>query len=76
MTDKEGTLQMQPSGRWAVCRPGRSPVAIRAGEPFLVEVSGEMKQTRMELRHHKSGGGEYYSADGYHLASGLRAALP
>ena len=25
MTDNEGTLQMQPSGRWAVCRPGREP---------------------------------------------------
>jgi hypothetical protein len=34
MTDKEGTLQMQPSGRWAVCRPGRSPVAIAAGDLF------------------------------------------
>ena len=25
MTEKEGVLQMQPSGRWAVCRPGRGP---------------------------------------------------
>jgi hypothetical protein len=41
----------------------------------LVEVSGAMKQTRMELRHHKSGGGEYYSVDGYNLAIGLRAAI-
>jgi hypothetical protein len=26
MSEKEGILQMQPSGRWAVCRPWRDPV--------------------------------------------------
>ena len=40
MTEKEGVLQMQPSGRWAVCRPGREPVEITSGELFRVEVDG------------------------------------
>jgi hypothetical protein len=48
MTDKEGILRMQPSGRWAVCRPGRDPVEITSGEVFRVEVVGEMRVTRME----------------------------
>jgi len=34
MTDKEGVLQMQPSGRWAVCRPGRAPVEITSESCF------------------------------------------
>ena len=38
MTDKEGTLQMQPWGRWAVCRPGRDPVEVKNGGAFRVEV--------------------------------------
>jgi hypothetical protein len=42
---------MQPSGRWAVCRPGRKPVEINSGELFRVEVDGELKPTRMEFRH-------------------------
>ena len=79
MTDKEGTLQMQPSGRWAVCRPGRVPVEITTGEVFMIEVPGaypEMRRTRMGLMHHEGGdGGEYYSVHGYRLADGLRAAL-
>jgi hypothetical protein len=29
---KHGTLQLQPSGRWAVCRPGRRPVEIMSDE--------------------------------------------
>jgi hypothetical protein len=51
MTDnKEGTLQMRPSGRWAVCRPGRDPVEITSGEVFRVEVKGMdgLQVTRME----------------------------
>jgi hypothetical protein len=36
MTDKEGTLHLQPNGRWAIIRPGRSPVAILEGEIFEV----------------------------------------
>jgi hypothetical protein len=35
-SEKEGILQMQPSGRWAVVRPGRAPVDV-----FRVEVPGE-----------------------------------
>jgi hypothetical protein len=34
MTDKEGILRMQPSGRWAVCRPGQASVEIASGEVF------------------------------------------
>jgi hypothetical protein len=75
MSDKEGTLRMQPSRRWAVVRPGREPVEITSGELFRVEVDGELKLTRMEFRHGARGGGEYYSIDGYELRSGMRAAI-
>lgn len=73
-TEKEGVLQMQPSERWAVCRPGREPVEITSGYPFRVEVEGELRLTRMEYRH-SDRGGEYYSVDGYCLRDGLRAAI-
>ena len=76
MTEKEGTLQMQPSGRWAVCRPDRRPVEITSGELFRIEDDGELKVTGMEFRHFtgpmkgrelRGLTGEYYSVDGYHL---------
>jgi hypothetical protein len=51
MTDKEGILQRQPSGRWAVCRPEHAPVEITSGEVFRIEVDGELRPTRMEFRH-------------------------
>jgi hypothetical protein len=51
MNEKEGTLRIMPSGRWAVCRPGREPVEITSGERFRVEFLGEMRLTRMEYRH-------------------------
>jgi hypothetical protein len=73
MTEKEGVLQIQPSGRWAVCRPGRPPVEITPGEVFRIEVAGELKPTRMEFAHGNPG--EYYSVDGYRLTNGLRAAI-
>jgi hypothetical protein len=77
VTDIEGTLKMQPSGRWAVYQPGREPVEIRAGEVFLLEMLGhrQLQQTRMEFRRFEEGYGEYSSADRYHLADGLRAAF-
>jgi hypothetical protein len=28
MSEKEGILRMQSSGRWAVCRPGRDPARL------------------------------------------------
>ena len=74
MTDKEGVLQMQASGRWAVCLPGRSPVEITWGYPFRIEVNGELRLTRMDFQHAGSIG-EYYSVDGYRLLNGLRAAI-
>jgi hypothetical protein len=53
MTEKEGTLQMQPTGRWAVCRPGRDPVEITSGEVVRIEVPGTqgLQVTRMEHLH-------------------------
>jgi hypothetical protein len=70
MTEKEGTLQMQPSGRWAIVRPGREPVEITSGERFRVEVAGVkgLQLTQM-------GAGRYYTVDGFPLRDGLRAAI-
>ena len=62
MSDKEGALKMQSSGRWAVCRPGLKPVEITSGDPFRVEIDGKLCLTRMEYRHFERGG-EYYSVD-------------
>jgi hypothetical protein len=84
MTEKEGVLQKQPSGRWAVCRPDRPPVEITPGEVFRIEVDGELRPTRMEFRHFTGPlkgrelmgyTGEYYSVDGYWLRNGVRAAI-
>jgi hypothetical protein len=73
MSEKEGTLRMMASGRWAVCRPGREPVEITSSDLFRVEFLGEMRLTRMELRHSPRRG--YYTVDGYPLRDGLRAAI-
>ena len=84
--EKAGILRLQPSGRWAVCGPGRTPVEIAAGDVFRIEVDGmrELQATRMEFRHFQGpmkGGtltglpGEYYSVDGYWLRHGLLAAV-
>jgi uncharacterized protein DUF5348 len=62
MTEKEGTLRMMASGRWAVYRPGRLPVEITSGESFRVKVDGELQLTRMEYNRN---GRRYYSVDGY-----------
>jgi len=84
MSEKEGILQMQPSGRWAVVRPGRQPVEITSGELFRIDVNGELKPTRMEFRQFtgpmkgrtlRGLHGEYYSVDGYWLRDGVRAAI-
>jgi hypothetical protein len=74
MTEKEGTLRMMASGRWAVYRPGRVPVEIMSGELFRIEVVGakELKLTRMEYDQIDR---QYYSIDGYPLRDGLRAAI-
>jgi hypothetical protein len=79
---KEGVLRLQPSGRWAICRPGHPPIEVTSGELFRIEVDGELKPTRMEFRHFvgpmqgrtlHGQHGEYYSVDGYALRNGLRA---
>jgi Domain of unknown function (DUF5348) len=70
MSDKEGVLHLQPSGRWAIIRPGREPFELTSGDVFRVEVDGELQITRME---HLSEG--YYSIEGYPLRDGMRAAI-
>jgi hypothetical protein len=69
----EGVLEMQPSGRWAVVRPGMEPWEITSGEVFRVEVEGMegLQVTRMEHAHP----GGYYAVKGFPLRNGLRAAL-
>lgn|SRR5262245_59255584 len=54
---------------------GREPLEITSGEVFMIEVAGELKQTRMEYRHLGRSKGEYYSVDGYALRDGLRAGF-
>jgi hypothetical protein len=73
MTENEGTLGMQPSGRWAVCRPGHEPIEITSGDVFRIEAPLEvgLRRTRMEHMH----GEGYYSVNGYNLRDGLRAAI-
>jgi hypothetical protein len=82
--DTEGVLQLLPSGRWAICRPNKAPFEITSGGVFRIEVHGKLKVTRMEFRHFSGPmkprellgqAGDYYSADGYHLRNGLRAAI-
>src|SRR5262245_25125718 len=60
MSEKEGTLRMMASGRWAVCRAGREPVEITSGERFRVEFLGEMRLTRMEFRRYRSQSASQY----------------
>jgi Domain of unknown function (DUF5348) len=71
MTDKEGTLHLQASGRWAIIRPGREPFELTSGDVFRVEVGGKLQITRMG--HLWSEG--YYSIEGYPLRDGMRAAI-
>jgi hypothetical protein len=71
MTDKDGTLYLQPSGRWAILRPGCEPFELTSGNVFRVEVDGKLQVTRMG---HLWGGG-YYSIEGYPLRDGMRAAI-
>jgi hypothetical protein len=82
-SDKVGVLELQPSGHWAICRPGHKPIEIASGDTFQIEVDGVLKPTRMEFRHFTGPlkgrelwgqAGEYYSAEGYHLRNGVRAA--
>jgi hypothetical protein len=71
MPHREGTLQLQPSGRWAILRLGREPFELTSGDVFRVEVDGKLQITRMG--HLWSEG--YYSIEGYPLRDGLRAAI-
>jgi hypothetical protein len=62
MTRKEGTLRLQPSDRWAIICPGRSPVAIVESEVFELEVAGKMKLAPMERRRRPDGTDEWVTA--------------
>jgi hypothetical protein len=73
MTEKEGILKMQPTGRWAICRPGEPPHEITSGDLFHIEFAGKLHLTRMEFRHSPRRG--CYTVDGYPLRDGLRAAF-
>ena len=82
MSDKVGILRMQPSGCWAIERPGHDPVEITSGELFRVEVPGMrgLLTTRVEYRHQERNGtlvelAGYYSVDNYHLRDELLAAI-
>jgi len=71
MAGKEGILRKQASGRWVGCPPGRQPVEIKSGKLFRVEVDGVLRVTRMRYTPRRG----YYSADGYELRDGMRAAI-
>jgi hypothetical protein len=68
-SDKEETLRLQPSGRWAIICPGRLPVAIVEGEVFELEVAGKMRRARMKHRD-----GRWFTTEGYLLADGSAPA--
>ena len=51
MSEKEGTLHMMASGRWAVYCPGRLPVEITSGELFRVEVNRRATGRRSDRPH-------------------------
>ena len=82
MSEKEGTLRMTSSGRWAVCRPWREPVEIKSGELFHVKVAGAsgLQLTRMGSSIVPTRQGSwravYYSVEGYPLRNGMRASVP
>ena len=52
------------------------PYELSSGSRFLIKADGVVRVTSVEYRHDGSGGGRYYSADGYDLAGGLRATPP
>jgi hypothetical protein len=67
---KVGELRMQPSGRWAVCRPGHEPAEITSGELFRVEIDGVLQVRRMEYTRRG-----YCALGGPPLRIGTRAAI-
>ena len=79
MSIKEGTLHMQPPGRWAICCPGHEPVEIAPGDAFLIEVpgrrEGDLSPTRMRCRDFDVGIRSWYCEPPYLLGEGMRAAI-
>jgi hypothetical protein len=51
MSEKEGTLRMMASGRWAIYRPSRLPVEIMSGDLFRIEVAGAKEKARQMATH-------------------------
>jgi hypothetical protein len=47
MLQREGTLHLQASGRWAIIRPGHEPFELTSGDVFRVEVDAKLQITRM-----------------------------
>ena len=79
MSEKAGTLRMQPSGQWAIQAPGHEPVPIVAGENFLLEVQGERRMMRIRMERKE---GRWYpvlytgrAARRVELRDGLRAGF-
>jgi hypothetical protein len=82
VTSTERILRKQPSGHWAIMRPGREPFELTSGDVFRVEVPGKqsLQLTRTVFRHKETIRGVvqlagYYSIDGYVPRDGLRAAI-
>ena len=79
MSEKEGILRMLSSGQWSISAPGREPVAIVAGESFLLEVQGERRMMRVRMEWKE---GRWYAvlytgrgARRVELRDGLRAGF-
>jgi hypothetical protein len=74
MTEKEGTLRMMASGRWAVYRPGRLPVEP-SGDLFRVEVAGAtaLQITRLDTITPQSHDHALY-ANGHQLKNSRHAS--
>lgn len=73
--NKIGTLQMQSSGRWAICINGDFPDEITSGDTIEVEVSGAdtLLRTGVEFNHKRRA---YVSTKGYPLKDGLMVSRP
>jgi hypothetical protein len=78
MIEKEGVLRMQPSGRYASADLVKSRSRSLPASPSAsrwTDGAKELQLIRMEYRHLRRGGGEYFSVDAYQLRDGLRAAV-
>jgi hypothetical protein len=78
MTDQAAKLCRLPAGDWAIAAPGLEPVAIVAGEIFLLEVQGERRMMRVIMERKE---GAWYAVVSWRrqrrveLRDGLRASF-